>query len=69
MSKFDELYHKLLETMVAGGESSILAPNNGEHGNQIGGDQDWYARNNMTRQCVIGSKKRKYQKRKLSNTL
>ena len=63
MKRFDELYKKLLETMTAGGEGSILNPD--QNKGYADGDERF----------VFGNpnadlfKKKKPQKRKLKNTL
>jgi hypothetical protein len=46
MGKFDELYLKLLETMIAGGNSGVFgsAANNGDHGGEFPGGSDFYAK-------------------------
>jgi hypothetical protein len=58
MKRFDELYKKLLETMTAGGEGSVLNPD----------DNKEYAKGD-TRVPFFFGKKKKYQKRNLKNTL
>jgi len=58
MKRFDELYKKLLETMTAGGEGSVLNPD----------DNKEYAKGDNRIPFIFG-KKKKYQKRKLKNTL
>ena len=58
MKRFDELYHKLLETMTAGGEGSILNPD----------DNKEYAKGDNRIPFIFG-KKKKPQRRKLRNTL
>ena len=58
MDRFDELYHKLMETMTAGGAGSILNP-----------DQNKEYANGDTRMPFVFGKKPKPQKRKLKNTL
>jgi hypothetical protein len=58
MDRFDEIYHKLMETMTAGGAGSVLNPD--ENKEYAAGDN---------RIPVILGKKKKPQKRKLKNTL
>jgi hypothetical protein len=58
MKRFDELYQKLLETMTAGGAGSVLNPD----------DNKEYAKGDNRIPFIFG-KKKKYQKRKLRNTL
>ena len=58
MNRFDKLYYKLLETMTAGGEGSILNPD----------DNKEYAKEDNRIPFIFG-KKKKPQKRNLKNTL
>jgi len=63
MDNFDKLYHQLMETMTAGGNTSILGPiNNGDTGNHIG-TKDTFASGNLTNPFIFGKKKKRFQKR------
>ena len=59
MDRFDKLFHKLMETMTAGGVGSILNPD----------DNKDYAPGDNRIPVILGGKKKKPQKRKLKNTL
>lgn len=59
MDLFDKLYHKLMETMTAGGEGSVLNPNENKD----------YAPGDNRIPIILGKKKKKIQRRKLKNTL
>jgi hypothetical protein len=58
MDRFDEIYHKLMETMTAGGAGSILNPDENKE----------YAAEDNRIPFILG-KKKKPQKRNLKNTL
>lgn len=58
MDRFDEIYHKLMKTMTAGGAGSVLNPDENKE----------YAKGD-TRMPFVFGKKPKLQKRKLKNTL
>lgn len=66
MDNFDKLYHELMETMTAGGTTSVFGTvDNGVTANVIGGDKDTYAPKDMRNPSILGSKKKKFQKRNL----
>jgi hypothetical protein len=58
MKRFDEIYYKLMETMTAGGEGSVLNPNQNKE----------YAEGDNRIPVILG-KKKKPQRRNLKNTL
>lgn len=62
MDRFDEIYHKLMETMTAGGAGSVLNPD--ENKEYAKGDERYV----MGKPFILGRNK-KPQKRKLKNTL
>ena len=62
MDRFDEIYHKLMETMTAGGAGSVLNPD--ENKGFADGDERY-----VTGKPFILDKKKKPQKRNLKNTL
>ena len=58
MDRFDEIYHKLMETMTAGGAGSVLNPD----------ENPEYAKDDNRIPVFLG-KKKKPQKRNLKNIL
>lgn len=62
MDRFDEIYHKLMEAMTAGGAGSVLNPN--ENKGFANGDERY-----VTGKPFIIGRNKKPQKRKLKNTL